>query len=148
MANFTGTVTKFAAAGDRGELGAGICSYTLTGAIANGDTITWTNAVPSAKQARIIDMIVSAPELDTSGSPTGTATVGDGTDADGYNITFNLGKPVQAPANGEQIVNHGTGALIGTANHSSGNIVLTVTGVMATSATTGTIIIRPLVEGI
>ena len=148
MTAYTGTVNTFAAAGDKGQVGIGLLTYALTGALVNGDTITWTNALSGPKQAKVIGMLYSSPELDTSASPTATATIGDGTDADGYNTTFNLGLPVQAPANGAQIQNSGDGAIIGTSTHVGTNVVFTVTAAVATGATSGTIKIQPIVLGI
>lgn len=148
MAAFVGTVVSSARGGDRGQLSMGLGTYALTGALVNGDTITWTGIVPNGQAARIMDVQFEAPELDTSASPTATATIGDGTDADGYITTFNLGKPVQAPVNGEQIIALGNGAVIGTTTQASGNIVFTVTAAVATGAATGTLIVRPIVMGV
>lgn len=148
MTAYVGTVVVPAVGGAKGQVSEGLCQYALTGALVNGDTITWTNAIPNAKAAQVIGMEFWSPELDTNASPTATATIGDGTDADGYNTTFNLGLPVVAPANGTQIRDSGLGAIIGTSTQAGRNIVFTVTAAVATGATSGTLNIRPIVVGI
>lgn len=148
MTDFAGTVLVPPTAGDRGTQKTAVLKYTLVGALANTDTITWTNAVPTKKQGRIVRVELVMPEIDTNASPTGTAILGDGTDTDGYITTFNLGMPVQAPANGAQLIALGNGAVIGTATQASTTVVLTVNAAVATSATTGDIFVYITYEGI
>jgi len=148
MTALVGTVTKAATSGTRGVQNTGVLKYTLLGALVNGDTITWSNAIPSKAQAKVIAVEFVAPELDTNATPTATATIGDGTDADGYLTTFNLGLPAQLPANGAQLLALGNGAIIGTATQAGRDVVFTVTAAVATGATSGDIWVFITVEGI
>lgn len=147
MAAYTGTISHAGKAGETGQQFECIGSYALTGALVNADTITWPNLLPKAK-AKVVSFEFWAPELDTSASPTAVATIGDGTDADGYITTFNLGLPAVAPANGQQIIAKGNGAIIGTTTQAGRDVVFTVTGVVATGATSGILWVRAVLEGI
>lgn len=123
----TGTVTIKPKGGELGALQYAQCKYTLTEALADEDTITFTGALPT-QGAEVVDIAMTAVEMDTDGSPTMTFTVGDGTDADGY---------FTSTSGGAAIANvKGRGALVGTEVTSS-NIVMTVTAAVATGATSG-----------
>lgn len=142
------SVTSHDIPGRGGEVGNQFMAtshYALTGALVAADTITFTNLLPKAGGV-IVAVDIFSPELDTDATPTGTWKVGNTDDDDGYVLTSNIGLPTQAPANGQQISHHGTGALIGT-TVTNRDVVVTIVGVMATSATTGTIGIRVLIEG-
>lgn len=121
-------------------------TYALAGALVAADTITWSKLLPLGG-GRVVRVELAFPELDTDTTPTGTWKVGDGTDDDGYILLSNIGLPAQAPANGLQMVQVGTGALIGTVV-TGRDVVLTVVGTMATSATTGTILLNVTLESV
>lgn len=109
--------------------------YTLGGAVASGDTFTFSNILPDAPVI-VKDVVVIAPELDTDASPTGTFTVGDGTDADGYIAGGLMG----ASGAAGQIKFHANGDLVNTTSRpSSRNIVITLGGTVATAQTAGKI---------
>lgn len=120
-----------------GELQTFVGSYTLDGAIASADTITWSSALPNVEGVTIMEVIVFGDELDTNASPTGTLIVGDGTDADGYLASKTAGGA------GDQLLYAGDGALIGTVVTGT-DIVLTVGGTLATAASSGTVRIKVL----
>lgn len=146
MTAYSGTIDI---AGKGGELGKQLQAtghYALAGALVNADTIKFANLLPAAG-SKVVSLMVVYPELDTDASPTGTWTVGNSDSAAGYCGTQNLGLPVQAPVNTLQIINIGTGALIGT-TVTNRDVIITITGVMATSATTGTIGIIATLEGV
>ena len=150
MAALTGTIETVGKSGELGQQYWCVGTYTLSGALANADTITWTNLFPKGK-FKIVKGLFSTPELDTNASPTGTAIIGDGTTTNAYMTTKNLGLAATAPANGQDIVYSMRGASIGTtfgSTTSLRNVVLTINGVMATSATTGTIEVAFLIEGV
>jgi hypothetical protein len=129
MTAFNGVVAIKPRGGEIGQLQFATSSFTLTGGLANTDTITIDLALPEGG-AEVLSMTLDAPELDSHGSPTMTFTVGDGHDADGYFTT----------TSGGAIISNlkGRGALIGT-RVTSRKIVLTVTAAVATAVTSGTI---------
>ncbi len=149
MTAFTGTINTIGKNGESGTQFWAIGTYDLGGAaLVNADTITWTGLLPKTGDYKVVDFEFQSPELDTNASPTGTIIIGDGTDTDAYLTTLNVGLPAVAPANGSQIIYGGNGASIGaTITTPVPNVVLTVTGVMATSATTGVIRVKFLLEG-
>lgn len=116
--------------------------YALGGvALANGDTITFTNILPD-KKVTILDFELVSPELDTNATPTGTISAGNSDSATGFataaSMAVNLSNSLA-----ENLVINGNGALIGaspTANNRG--LVLTVASAVATGATTGTITVR------
>lgn len=148
MTAYTGTVVIAARAGERGGQHTGYLEYDLGGvALANTDTITWTNAVPLKAQAKVVGLDYASPELDTNATPTMLFTIGDGTDADGY-LASKGGAVTLSNSLANQLIFKGDGAIIGTATQAGRNIVLTVTAAVATGATTGKIRLWPTVEGI
>ena len=150
MTAYTGTITREGRAGERGMQFIALGKYALTGALVNADTITWSNLLPDPNRFKVIGFRFWSPELDTDATPTATIIVGDGTDTDAYLTTSNVGLPAQAPANGYQINLSGNGAAIGAAAGTavSRNVVLTVNGVVATGATTGTLWVEFVCEAI
>lgn len=106
--------------------------YTLGGAIVTADTITWSNILP-ANDVTVLSVVRYGKEFDTDASPTGTEIWGDGTDTDAY-----ITSKTSGDATG-QLIFHGDGAVIGTSNAASRNVVCTVGGTIATAATTGTV---------
>jgi hypothetical protein len=147
MAALTGTIST---AGKNGELGQqyqAVGTYALGGALAAADTITWTGLLPKGK-FKVVSGYMTAPELDTNASPTGTIKIGDGTDDDAYLTESNIGLPAQAPANGYPLTLPFNGASMGTTVSALPNVVATVVGVMATSATSGTIRVVFNLEGV
>ena len=145
MAALTGTN---AIAGKNGEVGMQFTAtgtYTLAAALANGDTITWSNLLPLGG-AKIVAVRFFAPELDTNATPTMKWTLGNSDDADGFIIEQGgaVGLSNSLPT---MIVAGGTGALMDT-TVTNRNVVFTVTAAVATGATTGTIRVEFLLEGI
>lgn len=106
--------------------------YALTGAVASGDTFTATNMLP-AQKVEVISGKLFGKEMDTHASPTGTVIVGDGTDTDAY-----LASQVWGSAN-QQFHADFDGAVLGTTNAASRNIVSTLGGTVATAASSGTV---------
>lgn len=146
MAAYTGTIDI---AGKNGELGQqNFCrgKYALAGALANTDTITFTNLLPLAG-GKIVGFRFYSPELDTNATPTMTFTIGNSDDADGYLKTVNGGLPAQLPANGSQLNYCGNGDLI-TTTVTNRTVVLTVTGVVATGETAGNLYVEIILEGV
>lgn len=150
MTALTGTINTAGKGGELGQQYTCVGTYALAGALVAADTITWTNLLPKGK-FKIVSGRVIAPELDTNASPTGTIKIGDGTTVDAYLTETNIGLPAQAPANGYPLNIGLNGASIGTtfgSTTSLRNVVLTVVGTMATSATTGTIRVEFVIEGV
>lgn len=107
-------------------------SYALTGAVVTGDTFTFPNIIP-AQKVKIVGVRIFGVELDTNATPTATLIAGDGTTTNGYLTSVTAGD-----ATG-QMQFFGNGALIGTENAASRNLVLALGGTVATAASTGTI---------
>jgi hypothetical protein len=146
MVAYTGTIDI---AGKNGEIGSqNFCrgKYALAGALANTDTITWPNLLPLAG-GKIVGFRFYSLELDTNATPTMTFTVGNSDDADGYLETVNGGLPATLPANGSQLSYAGNGALIAT-TVTNRNVVLTVTGVVATGVAAGNLFVEIILEGV
>lgn len=122
--------------------------YDLGGvALANTDTITATNIIPS-DGVEIIDVMVYHTELDTNATPTGTYNVGDATSAArfissavmGVNGVTTAGFQVRNGINIATTTSSGvvaTGA--GYIYTDNASLVLTVNAAVATGATTGVI---------
>lgn len=146
MTAYTGTVTLPARGGELGSQYSALLTYTSVTALAENDTITWSNVVPNGG-AKLVGFYFWSNELDTNATPTGTIVIGDGTDADAYLTTQNMGRPAQLPANGSQLVYGGNGVGLGTDITTKRNIVLTVTAAVATGAGPD-IRIQPFFEGI
>lgn len=106
--------------------------YTLVGAIVSGDTITWSNLLPS-NDVQVLSVVRYGQELDTNASPGGTEIIGDGTDTNGY-----LESKTSGDATG-QFQAHGDGVLIGTSNQAGRDVVLTSGGTIGTAASSGTV---------
>lgn len=140
MAALTGTNTLKTPSYIMGQVSTVTGTYALSGALANADTITWTDIFPD-KDVTVLSVKTITPDLDTNASPTGTYTVGDGTDVDGYIAGGKLNIPTGTddPALG---VTEGQGALIGTTISGKRNIVLTVDAAVATGATSGTVTVE------
>jgi len=112
-------------------------SYTLAGAIASADTITWTNLLP-INGVQILEFRLYGQELDTNATPTATVIVGDATTTNGY-----LTSKTAGDANGQYQM-FGDGAFIGLSTGATNatatrNVLLTVGGTVATAASTGTV---------
>lgn len=146
MTALVGTVTQVGLSGEKGNEYSALLTYALTGALVNGDTITWSNVLPSIKQCNVIWMDFQAPELDTNATPTMTFTIGDGTTANAY-LTTKGGAVGLQNSLGGQLAYYGDGAGIGAAP-ATRNLVFTVTAAVATGATTGTISILLRLKGI
>jgi len=140
MTAFTGTVVTQGRNGDAGQQFESILIYDLNSvALANTDTITWTNAFPATGDWMVVDMEFIAPELDTNATPTGTFIIGDGTDTDAYLVTKGMGVALSNSLPG-QLSYFGDGASINTIiRNNLTNVVLTVNAAVATGATTGVI---------
>lgn len=149
MAALTGTVQVAGKSGSVGRQFVAKGSYTLGGALANADTITWTNLLPDPNTCKVVSGRIYGPELDTNATPTMLFTIGDGTDADGYLLSKG-GAVTLSNSLANQLMYEFDGAIIcaaaGTAE--SRNVVLTVTAAVATGATSGTIWIELLLEGV
>lgn len=108
-------------------------SYTLVGAIASADTITWSNLLPT-NDVVVINATRYGQEFDTNATPTATEIWGDGTDADGY-----ITSKTSGDARTGQLRFDGDGAVIGTSTAAGRSVVCTVGGTVATAAATGTV---------
>lgn len=104
--------------------------------LANGDTITWPDFFPDGFTVTPVLVHFYSVEVDTDASATGTATIGNADDADGYIATFALFGSATP-----QLYRWSDGALIGTAIDAN-DLVLTVTAAIATTATTGKIFVK------
>lgn len=123
------TVSRWAA----GQTFTAIGTYTLVGAIANADTITWTSLIP-AGGVEVQQVNFYGVELDTDASPTATVDVGDGSDADGFIDGVSVGL---AAAGANQILAKGNGSKIGTVYTSATDVVATISAAVATAASSG-----------
>lgn len=144
MADYTGEVLREGRAGIRGEQVVALGKFSLTAGLANNDTITFSNLIPNKDRVKVIGFKLFAPELDTNSTPTGTITVGDGTDADGYLTSKDMG------VNSAQLTFFGDGALIGAdAGTVAGrDVVITVASAVATATTSGDIFVEVLTEAV
>jgi hypothetical protein len=113
-------------------------SYTLASAVETGDSFTFKNILPSpADSVQIVSGKLFGQEFDTNASPTATVIVGDGTDTDGYLSS----KVSAADANGQFLAEF-DGAFLGGTSQASRDLVVTLGGVVATAASSGTIFIE------
>lgn len=132
--------------------------FNLTGALANGDTITATNLIPpSGVQA--MEVVVVSSQLDTNAAPTGVYSLGDnlldvnaaaryilagkmGTNQSGVNV---IQYSNVAPTIVSGSYTKGVGYFYADDENTSGtsngylNMVMTITNALATAANTGTI---------
>lgn len=124
--------------------------YSLETGLASGDTITTPSGALPDNGIRILDILVSHPELDTNATPTGTYDVGDSTDQNrflsavvlgvngvttsGFLINNCINVP-QGTTNG--VVSTGSGYLY--AAGTSPQLILTVISAVATAASSGLI---------
>lgn len=137
MTALTGTNVGDKARWQAGEEFSFLGYYTLGGAIASGDTITWSDILPPLNNpVQLLDFEIYGKELDTDASPTGTLIVGDGTDTDAY-----LTSKTAGDANG-QMQFSGDGASMGQKITTSRDIVATVGGTVATAASSGTVWVK------
>ena len=146
MAALTGTVVNAGRSGERGQQFVATGTYALTGALVNADTITWSNFFPSGK-FKLVSLEVYGPELDTNATPTMKFKIGDGTTVDAY-LTEKGGALGLQNSLPSQLFYKGDGASIGTSFTGLRNLVMTVTAAVATGATSGTIFVEAVVEGV
>ena len=146
MTAYTGTIVSEGRGGELGQQFSAIGKYALTGALVNGDTITWSNLLPK-NTVKVIAFRFWSVELDTGGTPTTLFTIGDGTDPDGY-LTSKGGAVTLSNSLAGQLSYFGDGALIGADDAASRDVVLTVTAAVATGATSGTLWVEVLLEGL
>ena len=144
MTALVGTVTIPGKGGLVGVQHTALLEYTLTGALVNADTITWSNVIPNGG-ATVVDVQLATPELDTNATPTMLFEVGNSDDRDGY-ILSHGGALTLSNSLADQMSAIGTGALIGT-KVTNRDIVLTVTAAVATGATSGRILLKVLLQG-
>lgn len=138
MAALTGTNTLKIPPYVPGHVVSVVGTYTLSGALSSADTITWSNIFPD-KDVTVLEVAQTTPDLDTSGSATGTINVGDGTDVDGYIDGALMNIPAGDALNFTTV---GQGALIGTTISGNRDIVATVATAVATGATSGTVTVK------
>lgn len=151
MADYSATIDVPGKGGDIGTQFKASGYYALTGAITGhattGDTITFTNILPFGG-AKVLEVEVVCPELDTDATPTGTMIVGNSDDDNGFITTQNVGKPAQLPANGAQLIAKSfDGALLNT-HITNRDIIIEFTAALATSATSGTVRLNVLLEAV
>jgi len=152
MTAFTGTVIKAGIAGERGTLSLFTGKFDLTGALASGDTITFSNVFPQLGTFVVRNFRYESGRLDTNTSPTAFFTIGDGTDADGYLTTRTPTFSLLTGAVG-RVSYEGDGACLDVKPGDSGapasrDVVITFTASPATAATTGTIYVRGWIEAV
>ena len=111
--------------------------YTLGTAIAQNDTITWTNILPDGG-VEVQDVKFYGVELDTNATPTGTVDLGDGTDVDGF---IDGGSVGLAAAGATQVSINGDGAKMGTTYTDATSIVATFPTAFATAASSGDVFV-------
>jgi hypothetical protein len=139
MANFNGTTLT---AGKSGELGSqNVCTgkFTIATALANTDTITFPVDLLPIK-GKIIGGRIYGAAIDSHGSPTATFTLGTAADPDGFVTT-------RSGATGLTAGWDFNGDLKGTVVSQTA-IILTVTAAVATGATSGTLFVDVIVEGV
>ncbi len=145
MTAYTGTITVAGKNGEVGQQFNAVGKYTFGTEVEDTDTITWTNLLPN-NSSKVVGFKVYGTELDTNATPTATFTIGDGTDPDGYLTTKGGAVGLQNSLAG-QLIYFGDGALMFT-DVSSRDVVLTMTAATATGASSGTIYVEVLIEGI
>ena len=124
--------------------------YSLGTGLASGDTITTPSLGLPDNGIRIVDIIVTHPELDTNATPTGTYDVGDSGDQNRFlsaallgvnGVTtsgFTMTNPINVPqGTTDGIVTTGRGYLY--AAGTDPILVMTVISAVATAASTGLI---------
>lgn len=141
MTALTGTVVRAAKNGGLGEEHTGKGSYTLGGAIASGDTITFSGILGKGEK-RIIGFRYYGIELDTNASPTATLIAGSEGDDNGFLTSKTAGGAIIG-----QLIFFGDGALIDTITDDE-NVILTVGGTVATAASDGTLYVEVVTEGV
>jgi hypothetical protein len=124
--------------------------YSLGTGLASGDTITTPSLGLPSNGIRIVDIIVTHPELDTNATPTGTYDIGDSDDQNRFQSAsllgvngvttagFTMTNPIniaQGTTNG--VVTTGRGYLY--AAGTDPRLILTVISAVATAATSGVI---------
>lgn len=140
MTALTGTVITPAVVGGLGDEHTAKGKYTLGGAIASADTITFTGLLGKGKK-EIVGFKYFGIELDTNASPTGTIIVGTESDDNGL-----LTSKVAGNANA-QLIYLGDGALVDTITDDE-NLIITVGGTVATAASSGTLYVEVVVRGV
>lgn len=132
------TSDKIAARAPARELHAGVISvtatYTLTAALALNDVI---EMVQMPAGSTVVEVILSATDLDTGGSPNITLAVGDGADTDRFITASNIGQ-----TGGLTRLNAHTGH--GYTYSNADTIDVLVAAGPATGATTGSIVLTVL----
>lgn len=142
---YTGTVSVKGKAGGNGEQRQAQGYYDLTGAIIINDTITLSGIIPQGG-AWVRDVELIAPELDTSASPAGTVIVGNSDDDDGFIKARGVAATLDNSLAEDILIKSSDGALINTFV-TNPDIVIKFPAAPATSATTGTIYLKVLLEG-
>lgn len=120
-----------------GQTHVAVGKYTLGAAIAQNDTITWTNILPGGG-VEILDVTFYGVELDTNASPTGTVDLGDGTDVDGFIDGASVGL---AAAGATQVIAKANGTKLGTTYDTATSIVATFPTAFATAASSGDVFV-------
>lgn len=145
MADLTGTVTIPAKNGGLGDQHTVRGEYTLAAALEDEDTITWSGIL-GKNDKKIVSFRIFGVEIDTDATPTATFTVGTEDDADGLLLTKGGAVGLQNSLAG-QLVYFGDGALVD-ATVDDEDIILTVTAAVGTGATSGTIFVEAVLEGV
>lgn len=133
IGNATGTILvapRWSAGAEYTAIG----SYTFAAAVAEDDTITWSDLIP--KGAEVVDVTYYGVELDTNASPTGTVDVGDGTDVDGFIDGASIGL---AAAGANQVIAKANGTKLGTTYSTATDVVATFPTAVATAASSGNV---------
>ncbi len=111
--------------------------YTIGAAVAAADTITFTSIIP-AGGCRIISTRLMTPKIDTHATPTATWDLGDADDADRLINDVAGGWDDEATyAMYDSNVTPAATVGVGYTYTTAKSLVLTVTGTMATAASTG-----------
>ena len=120
--------------------------YVLTGALANGDTITTPVGGLPFNGIRIMEVEAVHPRLDTNASPTGTYNIGDALDANRFVASASMGAAATSPLirncinqaqtlDSSNEVTAGAGFFYGDGENPQ--LILTVNAAIATAASSG-----------
>jgi hypothetical protein len=142
MASVTGTVIVAGTAGEIGKEKLATGYATWSAAIANTETVTFTNFFPKGK-FKVKSVEVSSTRLDSNATPTSAFSVGNSDDADGFATA--AVQPVVGNSTAQFSV-EGVGALItGNTAISNRDLIITCTASATTAVTTGTLFVKALI---
>lgn len=114
-------------------------TYTITAAVAQNDSITFTGLLPRGAQVQEVTYI--SPELDTNTTPTGTVTVGTAATAAAYISAVSVG--LAAAGETQVIAKSNVIAGLGLASQTTAvtDVVVTYPAAFATAASTGIVLV-------